>query len=57
MNAWLYARLSLDDATDMDSLANQMEICKEFALGQGFFERKYFGFLGCYHNVIFLFHC
>ena len=34
MNAWLYARLSNDDDPEMDSLANQMEICKEFALGQ-----------------------
>lgn len=37
MNAWLYARLSNDDDPEMDSLANQMEICKEFALGQGYF--------------------
>lgn len=36
MNAWLYARLSNDDDPGMDSLANQMEICKEFALGQGY---------------------
>ena len=36
MNAWLYARLSNDDDPEMDSLANQMEICKEFALGQGY---------------------
>lgn len=36
MNAWLYARLSNDDDPEMDSLANQMEICREFALGQGY---------------------
>ena len=36
MNAWLYIRLSNDDDPEMDSLANQMEICKEFALGQGY---------------------
>lgn len=36
MNAWLYARLSNDDDPEMDSLANQMEICKEFALKQGY---------------------
>ena len=36
MNAWLYARLSNDDDPEMDSLANQMGICKEFALGQGY---------------------
>ena len=36
MNAWLYARLSNDDDPEMDSLANQMEICKEYALGKGY---------------------
>lgn len=36
MKAWLYARLSNDDDPEMDSLANQMEICKEFALKQGY---------------------
>ena len=36
MKAWLYARLSNDDDPEMDSLANQMEICKEYALGQGY---------------------
>ena len=36
MKAWLYARLSNDDDPEMDSLANQMEICKEYALGKGY---------------------
>lgn len=36
MKIWLYARLSNDDDPEMGSLANQMEICKEFTVGQGY---------------------
>ena len=31
MRVWLYARLSNDDAREMNSLLNQQEICRAFA--------------------------
>lgn len=35
MRVWLYARLSNDDDRDMNSLKNQLEICKAFAVKHG----------------------
>lgn len=36
MRVWLYARLSNDDAREMNSLLNQQEICQAFAEQHGY---------------------